>query len=954
MMRVPSVVMAAVSTVNDFLAGCRRTLERSIVRDAPSIPLLPAMAYFLLFSAIALGLMLAHNEFFQSPMGDQLYWQAISAYHRQFADWYSVVNADPLQGMFDVLPQGYRSGPLFHLLYGLPIDPHLIYALVHAIFAIYTTFAVWLLARAAGAAHSVALLAGIAFSVATVPILGSYWGVVTHIFAVTINYAYIQSAVLVAIALFWMVDDKLGIRFFASVAAALIILVDASNAMALHMTLYVPAVLVFGIAGLFASRNRAEFSLKLLWAFAVASTLLALGFAHYVLATGSDLAYTFFFKEMNDFSQYGGPRIEDLFNDFLYVVSWRGNPNGLTAAAVATLGLASALYYSVFGVSRRFRIFCRSLLALVVVMTVVVIVLHYPMAFLGRMYRGPNAYHMTYVFWPLYVIVLARALHDLTIGLIRLLWSTRSYRREQLAIHVLLLGALAVPLYQFLPLAQHRQWTVPIRDLDLTIRHNAITSYMDDKIGLEPGAVFGGSFNNFVGFSNKGKEHHNLAHHISTVGSALGARTGNDLTKHALWVLGIPTLQQESVTITAQLYLMVRELLTRPEDRQVRSFLIPTRPAQNILELWGVRFVLIDRELRFGRLVMTEAADRNTNGRIQPEPKQFGLPLRLYELQRANRGNYSPTSLVRVDTADEVVALMRDPDFDGRKRAIVTEPLAGDFVPARDARMIVRKGGFDLQASSEGDSLLVLPVQFSHCWTISGKGEASLFRANLMQLGVRFQGDLDLQVRQLYGPYWHSACRLENAEDLERLKIRRVGSEIFLEDTPDNLIPGPDNLHETLGNSQIAGLTADGDDGSQVYALVPKGGAGEHYVAQSVTLDPGSYRLEMLVKPETTGTMRLQLIGSDGRGSIGDFYLRAGETMRTDVGGASGLADIELLADGWVRISLATTSSASTLTWYLQIADQWGRLSYGAGGQRLRIKDVRLTRGRFSRAASAE
>jgi hypothetical protein len=39
-----------------------------------------------------------------------------------------------------------------------------------------------------------------------------------------------------------------------------------------------------------------------------------------------------------------------------------------------------------------------------------------------------------------------------------------------------------------------------------------------------------------------------------------------------------------------------------------------------------------------------------------------------------------------------------------------------------------------LSASSAGQSVLVLPVQYSHCWRIvSGSNEATLFRANLMQ-----------------------------------------------------------------------------------------------------------------------------------------------------------------------------------------------------------------------------
>jgi hypothetical protein len=143
----------------------------------------------------------------------------------------------------------------------------------------------------------------------------------------------------------------------------------------------------------------------------------------------------------------------------------------------------------------------------------------------------------------------------------------------------------------------------------------------------------------------------------------------------------------------------------------------------------------------------------------------------LFELARANLGNYSPTDIVQVATAHDVVHHMRAADFDGARTVIVTEGLRGDFVPAHEASMIVERGGFSLRASSAGESLLVLPVQYSHCWELRDVANASLFRANLMQLGIRFSGELNAQFRQVFGPLWHSSCRVADAEDMTRLKI---------------------------------------------------------------------------------------------------------------------------------------------------------------------------------------
>jgi hypothetical protein len=62
-------------------------------------------------------------------------------------------------------------------------------------------------------------------------------------------------------------------------------------------------------------------------------------------------------------------------------------------------------------------------------------------------------------------------------------------------------------------------------------------------------------------------------------------------------------------------------------------------------------------------------------------------------------------------------------------------------------------------------------VQYSHCWELRDVANASLFRANLMQLGIRFSGELNAQFRQVFGPLWHSSCRVADAEDMTRLKI---------------------------------------------------------------------------------------------------------------------------------------------------------------------------------------
>ena len=59
----------------------------------------------------------------------------------------------------------------------------------------------------------------------------------------------------------------------------------------------------------------------------------------------------------------------------------------------------------------------------------------------------------------------------------------------------------------------------------------------------------------------------------------------------------------------------------------------------------------------------------------------------------------------------------------------------------------------------------------------AGAPNASLFRANLLQLGIRFSGEVRAELRQIFGPLWHSHCRVRDGQDMERLEIRDARSE---------------------------------------------------------------------------------------------------------------------------------------------------------------------------------
>jgi hypothetical protein len=239
-------------------------------------------------------------------------------------------------------------------------------------------------------------------------------------------------------------------------------------------------------------------------------------------------------------------------------------------------------------------------------------------------------------------------------------------------------------------------------------------------------------------------------------------KTGNDHRTVGLWRYNIPTLFQYGSLTTPPYYLMLTRFLSRPEDKQMRATIVLTRLVEKMLKLWGVRFLIVDFDLSVG-------ASRVTL------PVSGQQSLRLIELNGFNRGQYSPIKVIDATDFQSGLNVMRNPSFDGTREVVTSAEIPTDLEAAADVELKVEKYGLSIRASSTGQSILVLPAQFSHCWTVYGEGDPFLFRANIMQLGIGFRGRLDASLVFRYGPILAAHCRLEDLRDMERFNLRAVG-----------------------------------------------------------------------------------------------------------------------------------------------------------------------------------
>ena len=117
---------------------------------------------------------------------------------------------------------------------------------------------------------------------------------------------------------------------------------------------------------------------------------------------------------------------------------------------------------------------------------------------------------------------------------------------------------------------------------------------------------------------------------------------------------------------------------------------------------------------------------------------------------------------------------MAQPQFNPKQEVIVHEKISETLIPATKTKMTIEQNGYlKLSSKSEGNSLLVLPVEYSHCFNLINENDGyplRILRVNLLQIGILFQRELNIQLRYFTG-LGHSRCRLEDALEAKNLNF---------------------------------------------------------------------------------------------------------------------------------------------------------------------------------------
>lgn len=960
-------------------SSVRARLERYRARPAVADCSVRWVTIYATLYAVAVAFIIVANRNWLASVNDTILLFSSFEMLERFSSPFSSANANPLQALFDLFPSGFRldtiPGALGRLLFGPGVHVEFFYVSS----ALMLAGAVAMLARTIGLRRSESLLAGALVPLMLMPIAGIY-PLDDHFYVLWPITYYAAAGIVLTSALLWRIDGQSWMRFGVSTTLIVLVLVHLSVVQILFMTLLAPALVATGTGALVASHSRRELMAKLACAALVVLSLVGAGIFHYLYALGVNTASHVFYLELMDFMTFAGPSwdvIRDdiakvVMNPFTFQYGELKNIDG-TVAPLAHLG---AIYLAVAGRTRSIRVFGWTLLAWVVSTALTIAFLHNLYYWTGAMYQGPDPRHFVSILWPYYGIGVASlifALAEWGLAAASRAWPAAT-RIVGYAPHGLVFGALvAIPVIgssrqlagvapggdeQFAPLsASGSRQAGESAALTYLPRYPSyqrtpLVEYLESQVAVALDREFRGSVLAMPTIFHQDVRPYKAVRRETTF-AYNRAYLGNDLGAFGLRHFNVPTLDEMTHNVTPQFYLTIRELLSRPDiDAYDKHFAMITRLNERIMTLLGLRFIIADYELPIGteRLAMalpTEIRSLFERRRVQKSP------VRVYELADPNVGQYSPTTIVRASTAREMLVAMAAPTFDGRHTVVTDdESLAGPLVPATAAAMTVREGGVALRASSTGQSVIVLPVQFSHCWQIVAGTRVSLFRANLMQLGVRFSGDAWVELRQIFGPFWQSSCRLADANDIERLRMaeaRGAGAEPSkVRGDGVNLIAAAETFEAAIGPSPLVSVTAAAspDVPARTFTVAASGGLSEHYAAITVpNLTPGPYTLSLQVRTDAAPWLSLQ-INDGGNGLLADYLLPTGDVWLTTLGNAERLhATVHRIDEQWSRLTLTSTVSTTAASVFIQLKDSRRRGTFTPDGEAVSVRALKFERG---------
>jgi hypothetical protein len=213
-------------------------------------------------------------------------------------------------------------------------------------------------------------------------------------------------------------------------------------------------------------------------------------------------------------------------------------------------------------------------------------------------------------------------------------------------------------------------------------------------------------------------------------------------------------------TVSPPLFYFTSRLLSRPDDHFWRNGFTVTELNFSILQAVGVRYIVYPLPIDSLGVVL----------RQQSHPSGQDFTWYLYELAAPNVGNFSPTRVHAARNARQMIDMMQAPDFDFRKDAVVIKEIGRPLTAVSRSSFSFDRGSVRVRGTSDGDSLIVLPIQFSNCLKTNRGNQIELIRVNLMLTGVLFHREVDAKIDLGHGVF-SPGCRRTDLQELHALQM---------------------------------------------------------------------------------------------------------------------------------------------------------------------------------------
>jgi len=221
----------------------------------------------------------------------------------------------------------------------------------------------------------------------------------------------------------------------------------------------------------------------------------------------------------------------------------------------------------------------------------------------------------------------------------------------------------------------------------------------------------------------------------------------NDYRGIGLWKYGIPTLFEYNQLNNSLLHYYVKKYLTNVSDSSEKNILNITKVDIEALRILGVTHLITNNYINDSR-VNLEYSHENSSSKLFLYKIQN---LTLYSNKiNLHHGFFITDSFVNI--------------IDPNEKIIKTTMTNKYFENPNYAKLLVKNNGFSVMSSSPGESLLVLPIQFSNCLTSSNKN-IKLLRINVLMTGLIFKGDIDDSINFSIGVFNNLDCKKQDYLD---------------------------------------------------------------------------------------------------------------------------------------------------------------------------------------------